>query len=134
MDGSRRCAAGVDGRTARLRASYTLGDGLRFGCLPPFIRRNRVPSNKSGVLARHRRDVCAEDVPHFATAKRLTGTSLIPVTTKFKKAKGRLHIRQRPSVLFTDFRRSDLRRHFPPILTDITEDKKRPPVLLFQLP
>src|SRR4029450_1500581 len=134
MDGSRRCAARGEGTTPRLRASHSLGDGLRFGCLPPFIRRKRVPSNKSGSLARHRRDVCAEDVPRFAAAKRLTGTSLSPVAIKFNKAKGRWHLCQRPFGLFTDFRRSDLRRHFPPILADIAEDKNRPPLLLFQIP
>jgi hypothetical protein len=36
------------------------GDGLRFGCLPPFIRRKRVPSKKSGGLSRNRRGVCGE--------------------------------------------------------------------------
>ena len=37
---------------------------------------------------------------------RLIGASLSPVTTKFKKAKGRWHLRRRPFVLFTDLRRS----------------------------
>ena len=128
----------MEGGAARLRAGRALGDGLRSGCLPPFIRRNRVPSKKSGGLARHRRGVCGESDAALQELKvprhRNIAAYAYQGAIEPNKAKGRRHLSQRPFVLFTDFRRSGLRRHFPPILTDIAEDKKRPPVLLFQIP
>ena len=127
----------MEGGTARLRARRALGDGLRFGYLPPFIRRNRVPRRSPGSIPKPS-SVCGEGAAALQELKlrrhRNIAAHAYQAAIELNKAKGRWHLRQRPFVLFTDFRRSGLRRHFPPILTDIAEDKKRPPVLLFQIP
>ena len=102
----------MEGGTARLRAGRALGDGLRSGCLSPFIRRNRVPSKKSGGLARHHRGVCGEGAAALQELKlrrhRNIAAHAYQAAIELNKAKGRWHLRQRLFVLFTDFRRSDL--------------------------
>ena len=107
--------------------------------LPSTVHKTKPrPQQEVPGLAPHRRGVCGESDATLQELKvrrhRNIAAYAYQGAIEPNKAKGRRHLSQRPFVLFTDFRRPDSRRHFPPIFTDIAEDKKRPPVLLFQIP